>query len=647
MFISECFNIEKLSEMKNTILKLLTLSLIVAVLVLTSNCKKDFDTPPIYQIPIGEVLTIKDLRQIFADSGQYKFMGDYSVYAYVTMGGASGNLYKSAYIQDTTGAVNLHLKAQGGVNAGDYIRVYLKNCILNSYGELLQIDNVDNDSSIIIQSNDNYIEPKLLTIPDLESGQYESYLIKLNDVQFVESDSGKTYADIHSNDYGNRILEDCNGNSVIVRTSSYANFAGEILPNGKGDIIAIAGKFYDDWQLYIRTSSEVKLTGPRCGGGGGGGLTQISVADLRAMFTGSATTIPDSLMIQAVITSDKDNENLTGNNAFIQETNGAGIVIRFEDWHDLPMGELVEINISGLELSEYNGLMQVNNIPLSRAKMLGQGTMPTPVELTIADLLLDFDNYEARLVKFSNVQITSSGGYTNYMYALNLNDGTGDIEMFTQSYATFANDNFPTGTVDITALVSEYDGPQVLIRNTNDVVETGGGGGGGSVDSIDEDFQGQTAYSDISIPDWVNTAVTGTRNWYAQEFQSNLYAQATSYNSNEANEMWLITVGINLDNSTNPVLEFESAQAYWNHDGLSVYISTDFDGSNIQGATWHALSCTLAGSGNSNYEYVPSGQISLASYSGVGYIGFKYIGDDNTGQTTNYIIDNLKVFDAK
>ncbi len=631
--------------MKNIFYKLLTLSMIVAIFGLTSNCKKDFDNPPVYQIPIGEVLTINDIRQIFADSGQYKFMKDYSVYAYVTMGEASGNIYKSAYIQDTSGAINLHLKASGGVNAGDLIRVYLKNCILNSYGELLQIDNVDNDSNIIIQSNDQYIEPTLITIPDLSTGKYESYLIKLRDVQFVKSDSGKTYADIINSDYGNRILEDCNGNSVIVRTSSFANFADNVLPNGKGDLIAIAGKFNDDWQLYIRTASEVTLDGPRCGGGGGS-LTQISIADLRAMYSGSASTIPDNLMIQGVIISDKDHENISGNNAFIQETNGAGIVIRFDDFHDFPMGELLEVNISGLELSEFKGLLQVNNIPLSRATPLGQGTMPAAVELSIADLLLDFETYESRLVKLSDVSITSSSGFTTYKFALNLNDGTGDIEMFTQEYATFANDDFPTGEVDITSIVSQYDDPQVLIRNTADVVETGGGGGG-SVDAIDEDFQGQTAYSAINIPDWVNATVTGTRSWYAQEFESNIYAQATSFNSTEANEMWLITVGVNLDNSANPVLEFESALAFWSHDGLTVYISTDFDGSNIQQATWHELPCTLAGQSSTNYEYVPSGQVNLSAYSGVGYIAFKYVGDDNTGENTSYIIDNLKVYDAK
>lgn len=611
-------------------------AVIITGIIITACVKEDFDKPPVGSLPVGDVLTISQLRQMYVDSGEYTFTKEYSVYATVTMDGSSGNIYKNAYIQDEGGAINLHLKENGGVRVGDSIRVYLKNCKLSKYSELLQIDNVDNDSNILILANQRYIQPTTVTIPEIKTGNYESYLVKLEDVEFAENELNKTYAD--PDESANRILENCSFETLIVRTSNYANFAEDNIPDGKGSIIAIVGRYNDDWQLYIRTLDEVKLTGERCQGGGG--LEQISIEEVRALYSGSPTTLPAEKKIVGVITSDTEHDNLPGKNAFIQEVDGDGIALRFSDWHDLPMGALVEINISGQELSEYSGLLQINNLPVGNAVQTGTSELPDPVEITIANLLTDYDNYEAKLIKLSDVTISSPGGYETYKWTTELNDGTGTVNMYTYEYASFADDNFPTELVDITGIASYYDDPQISIRNLDDVVLVGGGTGF----VIDEDFQDQVSYEDIDIDGWVNEAIEGTRKWIARDYDGNFFAQATSYNGGEANDCWLITKAINLDELTNPKLEFESAIAYWVHDGLTVYISTDFDGSDITSATWEEINCDLAGQQNNNYEWVESGIIDLSGYSGTAYIAFQYTGDDNAGNTTTYRIDNVKVY---
>ncbi len=621
-----------------------SLKSIVAVLLagifITACVKEDFDKPPVGSLPVGEVLTISELRQMYADSGETDvvFNRDYSLYATVTMGSSSGNIYKNAYIQDDGGAINLHLKENGGVRTGDSIRVYLKNCVLSKYNELLQIDQVDNDSNIIIIANQKYIDPVAVTIPEIKTGAYESFLVKLEDVEFAENELNKTYA--NPNESGNRILENCSFETLIVRTSNYANFAEDSIPDGKGSMVAVVGRYNDDWQLYIRTLDEVNLTGERCEGGGG--LEQMSIGEVRALYAGSPVSLPAEKKIAGVITSDTENDNLPGKNAFIQEVDGDGIALRFSDWHDFPMGAEVEINISGQELSEYNGLLQINNLPLGNVVQTGTSELPAPMELTIADLLADYENYEAKLVKLSNVTISSPGGYETYKYTTELNDGTGTINMYTYDYATFADEKFPTEIVDITGIASYYEDPQISIRNPDDVVIVGGGS-----TYIDENFQDQVSYEDIDIEGWVNEAVTGSRKWIARDYDGNFFAQATSYQSEEANECWLITKSINLNELSNPKLEFESAMAYWAHDGLKVYISTDFDGSDILSASWEEINCSLAGEQNSNYEWVESGIIDLSGYSGTAYIAFQYEGDDNSGNTTTYRIDNVKVYDEQ
>jgi len=169
--------------------------------------------------------------------------------------------------------------------------------------------------------------------------------------------------------------------------------------------------------------------------------------------------------------------------------------------------------------------------------------------------------------------------------------------------------------------------------------------GEGGVTSIDEDFQSQISYEDINIPGWLNINEIGSRKWQGKEFENEIYAQATSYNSSEENICWLITPKIALIEMNSPVFSFESAQAYWNHDGFSILISTDFDGSDLTTATWTPLDCVTANQNHPDHEWIPSGEIDLSSYSGYAYIAFRYEGNDNTGETTSYRIDNVLLID--
>lgn len=419
--------------------------ILVSLMIIPFNScvKDDFDSPPVGTIPVGEVLTIGQIRQMYDDSSSFTFTSDYSVYATVVMGEQTGNIYKSAYIQDTSGAINLYMNGSSNLQAGDDVRIYLKNCEVSSYGELVQIANVHTDSNIVVTGNSNFISPRVVTITELnnamETGnfdEYESQLIMIDSVQFSAGDIGSTYAITEPEpDYGERFLEDCGFNSVMVRTSGYSSFADELLPEGRGPVVVVAGRYNNTIQLLIRTTYEVPLDGPRCGSG--------------------------------------------------------------------------------------------------------------------------------------------------------------------------------------------------------------------AVTSIDEDFSEQENNVDINIERWINVALEGNRRWQGKVFNSEVYAQATSFSSDEDNETWLITVGIDLDAMTQPMASFETAQAYWEHDGLEVLFSTDFNGANVEGATWTSLDCTIAGENDPYHEWIPSGNIDLSGFSGDGYLAFKYTGSDLNGNTTSYRVDNVKVWDAK
>ncbi len=577
------------------------------ILALSGCIKQEFDAPPIDQIPVGEVMTIDDLYQLYQDEGTYTFTDDRSLYAVVTMDETTGNIYRSAFIQDATGGINLHLLESGGMRVGDSIRVYLKNCILSTYNSLHQIDNVDNDSNIIILANQRYHMPEMATISQIQAGGYESHLVRLDSVQFMQTELGKTYADADAS--ANRMLEDCNGNSLIVRTSNYATFATDVLPEGNGSIIGIISKYGSDYQLYIRTTYEVVLDGERCEGGGGG--------------------------IEPV---DEINES------FSSTTPDVDIVL--DKWLNIN-----ELGNRKWQAKEYDGntYAQASGYNSGLAEMITWLITP-PVRIQ-GTKYLSFSSAKAYWAH------TANDGLTVWLSS-DFNGTDVASATWIQLEARIAGKNdpdhefIPSGNIDISSYTGiYYIGFRYRGSNTestslriDDVIVNSSGSGGG-VTSLNEDFETQSSDVDIALSGWLNEATIGSRLWRGKEFDSNLYAQGTSFNSNEENECWLITPPIDLNAMNNPKLTFESAQAYWTHDGLTVWISTNFNGVNIVGATWVELNPILAGQTDPEHGWIFSGVVDLSAYSGTGYIGFKYNGNGNTGLTSSYRIDNVQLYD--
>ena len=257
---------------KNTlklVMLLLTGSLFMA------GCKKELDAPPVPTLPVGQVLTVQQLRDLLPIDVQSKrFVGDSSVYAVVTADEQNGNLYRNVYVQDHTAAIQLRLQNSGGLYQGDSIRIYLKGTIVSRYQGMMKLDSVDVDNNIVKQATQVAKAPLQLTLHQLDSiwnsaGGNEflqAKLIKVTDVEFAMGEAcfGSTYADAIGQNTVNRMLTDCD-DELIVRTSGYANFAAQALPTGHGSIVGVLGEFLGDAQLFIRDINEVQLNGAdRC-----------------------------------------------------------------------------------------------------------------------------------------------------------------------------------------------------------------------------------------------------------------------------------------------------------------------------------------------------------------------------------------------
>jgi hypothetical protein len=102
---------------------------------------------------------------------------------------------------------------------------------------------------------------RTLTIPQLLNDANINTLVELDNVQFSNQAITTTYYN-PANDLGgatNHLLTDAEGNSVIFRTSSFANFASKPVARGRGKVRGILTKFGSTYQFLARTEDDIKL----------------------------------------------------------------------------------------------------------------------------------------------------------------------------------------------------------------------------------------------------------------------------------------------------------------------------------------------------------------------------------------------------
>jgi len=640
----------------------------VSLFTIASCVQEDFDTPEIPEEEVPDIetnATLADIVDLWQEGTFVTIEEDLVVSAVVIADDFSGNYFRSIVIQDDEGTgITFLLNARDLHNdypIGRRIYIEAKDLVVGDFNGLIQLGgsvfiNDDGfeqmggieesllDKYITKGQREQFISPKTASINEL-GFQDLSTLVEIDDIQVVESELGLPFADAENLRSENRTLEDCDGNQLVLRSSGFADFADETLPGGRGKLVGVYSVFGTTKQLFIRDLNDVDMGGERCDGTGGGDCSfdgnSEPIEDIRNRFSGSASNLPNDLYIEGTVISDRSSGNINNQNMFVQDDNGFGILVRFSSEHSFSLNDRVKVDVSGQELSEFQGLLQVNNVPLSRACKDGTGTV-TPRVRSLSEILADFDNLESTLVQVDNVRLSKSGG-SDWAFSVKMDDGTAQMDLFTSPGANFANDDFPTDTLRITAVVSQggnQEAQQLSLRNLDDVVVVGTGGGD-PTEGINIDFQSGQDRDEISLTGWTNQATVGDRRWIYRSFDQNLFAQMTSFNADApSNESWLVTPEITT--SETPTLSFESAQAFYKHDGLSVWVSTNFSG-DASSASWQELTeATLAGSSDEEYDWIESGEIDLSSYGSQVYIGFKYEGTSATN-TTTYRLDNIIV----
>ncbi|MCO5231041.1 MAG: DUF5689 domain-containing protein [Chitinophagales bacterium] len=269
----------------NSLFKTLFVALVATTLF--SSCIKDkFDTPqplPDTDPNLAVNMTIEELKNLYKGKTD-TIKEDYIITGTVISDDQQGNVYQTLIIQDATGGVGFRIQRSDlftDYPFGRKVYVKLKGLSIGAYNNLIQLGIGDDGNGSVNVIGAEFVEdfivkgprnqtvtPREITIAEL-SEKYQNTLIKLKDVQFIQSEAGvATYADAEKKLSKSTKLEDCSGKTIELRTSGYAKFAGTVVPQGKGDVVCIYQIFKTSNQLLLNKVEDVKLDNPeRCDGG--------------------------------------------------------------------------------------------------------------------------------------------------------------------------------------------------------------------------------------------------------------------------------------------------------------------------------------------------------------------------------------------
>ena len=281
------------------------LMLVLACSLVTGCMDDDWDTPNAealnkaygnQEIAETNVITIGSLKEkyesvINASTNSYEqITEDVQIKGRVVGNDIGGNIYNEVSIDDGTGAILICI-SQGGLFSylpvGQEIVVDLKGLYIGGYGKQAEIGmpytNAKGNSYVSRMSRVLWNKHFKLTGVadaskvvaeefDLNKRTKEEYftanngkLMTIKNVEFTNADGKTTFAPSDEKDAANSVNRGLSQNgkpiatsSIVVRTSSYADFAAKQLPTGKLNITGVFTRYRTTWQILIRDERDIQ-----------------------------------------------------------------------------------------------------------------------------------------------------------------------------------------------------------------------------------------------------------------------------------------------------------------------------------------------------------------------------------------------------
>jgi hypothetical protein len=237
--------------------------------------------------------TIAELKEAFASvitSNGYKLIeDDLQLHAVVNGNDQGGNLYKQISIQDETGGIIVGINATdlyAFMPVGQKIVINLKGLYIGGYGKMAQLGaeynggmgrmeqgiweksvrlvgdeftSTNGDETTTIQ-----MTAKADTIDFSAPKDHNSMIgrvVKLSNVE-ISGEGTQTLAPEDgsvrlTSNCANRNINGTEAKDIVLRTSTYSDFASRPIPAGKVDIYGVCTYYNGTWQILMRTNSDM------------------------------------------------------------------------------------------------------------------------------------------------------------------------------------------------------------------------------------------------------------------------------------------------------------------------------------------------------------------------------------------------------
>ncbi len=259
--------------------KIYNIILIAALTLFSASCTKTFDEPdefvPVNMEPTHTIAQLKAMRI----GGSTEVSGNVIVSGKVVSSDAEGNFYRTFFIQDETGGIEIKIgktNLQSYYKEGQTIVVKARHLTLGSYGGMVSLGErsleskyengyIDTDLRINETIFRGSLGPKVTPLEITDQSQItdsrlgtlvtlkNAKLIKRNMATWAQKASGTVEAV-----YGEHTFQ-IGTKSVLVRTSGYAKFASEPAPslNTIADVTGILTKYNTTYQLVLNSLDGV------------------------------------------------------------------------------------------------------------------------------------------------------------------------------------------------------------------------------------------------------------------------------------------------------------------------------------------------------------------------------------------------------
>ena len=251
------------------------LAIIAAFLLIGgASCDKELDVAPVMTYDGQANMTIAELNALHTVGSvdSYDSIPAGTVISGIIVSSdQQGNCYKYLTIQDETGGIQIKIDNSAlypKYQIGQRIYLECKDLVIGDYRKNRQLGFWSNGSMAGIATSQeplyifrdglvgNEPTPIVLNSKNEATEDMINRLVILKDCHFA--DPGEPYSDPDASTSRDIVMSD---NSVIVlRTSNYADFASQPLPNGTGNIVGILTIYNTTWQLTIRSLDDVHIS---------------------------------------------------------------------------------------------------------------------------------------------------------------------------------------------------------------------------------------------------------------------------------------------------------------------------------------------------------------------------------------------------